>query len=372
MIISRQERERLVLDLYNQGKNTREIAMEVRMSFSAIGAILKKATQEKETSKEQAQKMSQAAQAYKLFSKGKSPIDVAVTLNLRQTEVTELYKEYWGLNNLHDLNQIYEEIKDDIYSFLNLYKLARAAGMNAQQVIRLLTIANNHLPSVEQRCEKLKREEASLQAGNHNSARTLQEISDLISTTQNTLEQYESDCKKRGLDIKNLNKEYTALQELVNDFQNNNEEYIKITRAVEDKVLGVLPNGKELLRYALLSITESIRNNPERYRSIFYNMSSMIDYSSSGGQDYTAPYMYGQQQQQQNSSLDYNTEANAAIIIDEAEKIFYKLVKDSINKIIIDLTNNTISDAAIDNKSSSSLPVLPLSDEDQKLKTNSS
>jgi transposase len=54
MPLSRQERERLVLDLYyNQGKNTREIAQEARMSFSAIGAILKKATEENETSKEQ-------------------------------------------------------------------------------------------------------------------------------------------------------------------------------------------------------------------------------------------------------------------------------------------------------------------------------
>ncbi len=38
MVLSRQERERLVLDLYNQGKNIREIA-QVRMSFSGIGAI---------------------------------------------------------------------------------------------------------------------------------------------------------------------------------------------------------------------------------------------------------------------------------------------------------------------------------------------
>ena len=51
MVLTRQQRERLVLDLYNQGKNTREIAEEARMSFSAIGAILKKAEQEKEANK---------------------------------------------------------------------------------------------------------------------------------------------------------------------------------------------------------------------------------------------------------------------------------------------------------------------------------
>ena len=46
---------------------------------------------------------------------------------------------------------------------------------------------------------KISREEASLQAGNHNSARTLQELSDLISTIRNTLQQYESDCEEKRL-----------------------------------------------------------------------------------------------------------------------------------------------------------------------------
>ena len=41
MVLTRQERERLVLDLYyNQGKNTRQISQEVRMNFRDIGAIL--------------------------------------------------------------------------------------------------------------------------------------------------------------------------------------------------------------------------------------------------------------------------------------------------------------------------------------------
>jgi transposase len=47
MVLTRQERERLVLDLYNQGKTIREIAKEVRMSFRDIGAILNKAVEEK-------------------------------------------------------------------------------------------------------------------------------------------------------------------------------------------------------------------------------------------------------------------------------------------------------------------------------------
>ncbi len=55
-ILNRRERERLVLDLYNQGKTIREIAKEGRMSFRDIGAILNKTLEEKtEGSKEQRQ-----------------------------------------------------------------------------------------------------------------------------------------------------------------------------------------------------------------------------------------------------------------------------------------------------------------------------
>ena len=47
-IISRHERQRLVLKLYNEGKTIREIAKEVRMSFRDIGIILNKVIKEKD------------------------------------------------------------------------------------------------------------------------------------------------------------------------------------------------------------------------------------------------------------------------------------------------------------------------------------
>jgi hypothetical protein len=96
--------------------------------------------------------------------------------------------------------------------------------------------------------------------------------------------------------------------------------------------------------------------------------SSITDYYSSSSQDYTAFYMFGGQiQQQQYSSSDYNTEANMAVIVEEAEKLFNKLIKDCINKVITDCTFS---------KSSSSLPLLPPSNEEKQksyeIKSNSS
>jgi transposase len=52
-ILTRQERERLVLDLYNQGKTYREISKEARISLRDIGVILNKIVEKKTEAKAQ-------------------------------------------------------------------------------------------------------------------------------------------------------------------------------------------------------------------------------------------------------------------------------------------------------------------------------
>jgi transposase len=46
MIATREEKERFVLDLYSQGKSTREIAQIAHMSFRDIGFIIDKKEKE--------------------------------------------------------------------------------------------------------------------------------------------------------------------------------------------------------------------------------------------------------------------------------------------------------------------------------------
>jgi hypothetical protein len=111
-ILTRQERERLVLELYNQGKTYREISREARISPRDIGVILNKTFKEKtEGSQEQQdngddekhreqeheQHLSLSSKAYKLFSDRKTPLEVAIALNLKESEATKFYKEYWKL-----------------------------------------------------------------------------------------------------------------------------------------------------------------------------------------------------------------------------------------------------------------------------------
>jgi DNA-binding CsgD family transcriptional regulator len=144
MVLTSKQREKLVLELYSQGKTIKEIAKEAKMSFRDIGVILKETGKQEE----QAQRQSIiSSQAYKLFSEGKTAMQVAIDLSLRQNEVTILCREYWNLAQLDNLNAVYEETKGDIWPLVNLHVSIKAAGMNNQHIIRLLEIANNGLPA---------------------------------------------------------------------------------------------------------------------------------------------------------------------------------------------------------------------------------
>ncbi|HEY7078371.1 MAG TPA: hypothetical protein VH500_01640 [Nitrososphaeraceae archaeon] len=111
--LTRHPKEMLVLDLYyNQNKTYRQIAKEARICPRDIKTIVDKKVKETELS----QSTSISSQAFNLFLQGKTPIQVAITLNLRESEVHDLYKQYLSLQQLDDLYKIYEKVKDGTWS----------------------------------------------------------------------------------------------------------------------------------------------------------------------------------------------------------------------------------------------------------------
>src|SRR5215208_4620477 len=89
-----------VIDLYfNQHKSYAEIAQIERISPRDIHAIIKEEQARRQQHKDQQQELS--SKAYKLFSEDKTSVQVAITLNLGQSQVTKLYIDYWKLKRLH-------------------------------------------------------------------------------------------------------------------------------------------------------------------------------------------------------------------------------------------------------------------------------
>ena len=93
MILTKHEKEKLILDLLNQEKTYKQIAKIARVSVRDIKPVLEKAEKEREKQL-----------AYRLFSEGKTPLEVAIELNLEEPEATRYYREHWKLRDLYSLN----------------------------------------------------------------------------------------------------------------------------------------------------------------------------------------------------------------------------------------------------------------------------
>jgi DNA-binding CsgD family transcriptional regulator len=195
-ILTRQERERLVLELYNQGKTIREIAKEARMSFRDIGAVLNKVIEEKsegikqqdDAEENQQQHLSLCTQAYELFSEGKTPIEVAIALNIPASKISKLYREYWKLKRLHRLYSAYTELGDEGFgAFLKLYRLMKEIGISIEQAVSAIYAAIHKLPYIENLYEQVKEQVERMQHIRQGLANDIEERKKKISLLDNII-----------------------------------------------------------------------------------------------------------------------------------------------------------------------------------------
>jgi hypothetical protein len=271
-----------------------------------------------------------SAKAYKLFSDGKRLVQVAIILNLREPELTKLYKEYWKLKQLHDLNMVYEELKDNIEYFLKLHKLSKAKGMGVKQIVNLLAIANNDLPAIEPRLKTLRNNVTALQFQKRIDERSLYELNNNIASTTKLLTSFRMSCIRERRVIENLYNEKARLETIVTGFKSNNEECLdKIKQAAYEEVKSVLTNSKLLLQFAVASVIESLRGNPELYNFITYSTSVETTSSTSYGSNYYLSLMSSGRQNQQSFNVIYT-----ALILEEAEKLHNTLKTELTNSVM--------------------------------------
>ena len=265
-ILTKAEKENLVLELHSLGKTYPEIAKEARISLRDIKPILVKA--------ESGQFLSISSQAYKLFLEDKTVTQVAIELDIRQPQASEFFTEYWQLQQLGHLYQIFQEIKNNIHFFIQLYRQAIASGMTIQDVIRVLIIAKNDLRSIEYRYQEFKRQADSLLASNLNATSAFQDLSNQISAIRKTLDQYELLCKEKRLELAELNKQKDRLQGYMTYFKDNSKEYSKIKDTVKREMESALTDPRQTIMLAVRSVVESARRDASNFYALVYNIPS--------------------------------------------------------------------------------------------------
>jgi hypothetical protein len=174
------------------------------MSIRDISNISKEEKSRRQKYKDQQQQEEVSSKAYKLFSDGKHPVEVAITLNLREPEVTKLYREYWKLKRLYILNSIYKETNGKLDAFLKLYRLMKEKGMSIDQVVNVVDIAIHKLPHMESLYEQVKDQVDKMQRTRQGLENDIEDRKNKISLLDKIAFSCEQECKKAEQRVEDL------------------------------------------------------------------------------------------------------------------------------------------------------------------------
>ena len=162
--MTKAQKEQYVRELYKQDKKIREIIQRVHMSPRDIGVIIKKVKLEVERERGQLEEKddydieskSKNTRAIKMFSEGKTPVDVVIGLDLPADEVQEIYRQFLELKNMYKLVEVYNEMQNYLPSLLELFRIIESRGINKNDIIHVLMIINTgQLPYLQKKVANL-------------------------------------------------------------------------------------------------------------------------------------------------------------------------------------------------------------------------
>jgi hypothetical protein len=278
MMLNRTEKEQRVIELYQQGKNIREIAHEVHMSFADIGAIERKVIrlQDDDNNKSKAQQqdnnishtnLSKDAQAFALFSESKKPIEVAIGLDLKADVVDRLYQQFWKLQGLYQLNLIYKEIKRYLPSFLNLFKTMKQQKMMSEQNVVDALKFGKQLPHLKDQFELLVEEINNLEYKRNGLRTVLSALQNQVSAAKDSLKSFQSILDQKIQIMAETAKKLAQLENI----KNNDKDYQRIEQVAEQKANDILNNKKAVILAAVIAVLEALRNQPDKQQLLIYD-----------------------------------------------------------------------------------------------------
>jgi DNA-binding CsgD family transcriptional regulator/cytidylate kinase len=274
------ERERHVIGLYDQGKSTRDIAKELRMSLRDISSILRKnqvghgisfpiIDNDSNNNNNNKSPNERSTQAYKLFSEGKKPVEVAIQLGLSERQATKYCREYWELTGLHELTFLYEERRHCLPSFLRLHNIMERQGIDNENDIANVLKYAKELPNLQQYWENLRANNHNLKCQNQDLEKDLQARRRSIAELTEVENMLHQNIDTLQDNIHSLFNERRQLQQFVSRFKNSDSRYLQIKSIAEEHVNRLLTEEETLLDLALNAVIEALRMNPDRYNVIY-------------------------------------------------------------------------------------------------------
>jgi hypothetical protein len=193
--------------------NIDKIAEIEKMSFHDIHAIIKEEQARRQKYKHQQHRQELSSKAYKLFSEGKTSVEVAVILNLREPEVTKLYREYWKLRGLgYTQFNIQRDKCQNMATLENIPTTSKEKGMNIEQIVNVVEIAIHKLPHMEGLYRQAKDEAEKMQYTVQRLANDIEARKHKISTLDSIAFTSEQECKRTKQQVQELTDKKDRIQ----------------------------------------------------------------------------------------------------------------------------------------------------------------
>jgi len=197
------EREKQVLELYDSGKSTRDIAKTLRMSLRDISFILKKnqvkqgiVINDNVNNNKNKYPNEKATQSYRLFSQGKKLVEVSIELGLRENEASKLFSEFLRLKGQDEVYEIYLENKHYLKSLRKLHRVIKREGVTADRIewfVNMVKIGAYKIPELQKQYAKLKDEVEIIDERKVRSKHELDKMNNQITYLQRNLYQLSAD-----------------------------------------------------------------------------------------------------------------------------------------------------------------------------------
>ena len=215
--------------------------------------------------------------------------------------------------------------------------------MDIKHVTKLLEVANDELPKVEEMYKNLHRDIMNLNQKRRDAEAAILKLNGDFIYLRNSADHQRLECEKLESEKMTLYLKKIRLESAIKQLQNS-QEYTKIEMIVKQQVNKVFGDDKQLLRLAFEAIIESLLNNPYRLQPFMEYSMSLASASNSlyianhNGNHEKHPTFYSQ------SYLSPNYDSVCIqhlrnMILNESE-IFY-------NQKIEELKNQTICEAAV-------------------------
>jgi hypothetical protein len=275
-------KEKLVVQLYSEGKSYREISKIARISVRDIKPILHKYGADNLSKYSDidcyiedatAAVLPNSTKAYKLFAEGKSPLQVTIDLNLRAPEVKVLFQEFWELRRMRSLARLYDEIGDQgVSSLLQLYRSCKAQQISNDQIVSYLTTFGNYLPAVQIQYQSLQNKTNEMLSKKCQLETEFEDLNTRIGMTFNLLKSLQLKGEAAERELSNLANEKLRLTRLVSEFRLNNGILMRIERFIREKINMILRDNTKLLEISLMSALNAFRNDPDVYRYLLHKL----------------------------------------------------------------------------------------------------